>query len=62
LQVTDYIDFLLQKHTLSAVNPIEITREEKEELERRLDDFEANPSAAVSLDSVMNKMLANYGL
>jgi len=58
-QVVDYVDFLIQRY---HKEPDELTETEKQTLEKRFAHYRNDPSQAVEVEKVKDRLLKKYEL
>ncbi len=65
-QVTDFVDFLLNKHFRNKPAPAsdepELTLAQKTELDKRYQEYLENPESVVSIEIMKTRLMQKYGL
>jgi hypothetical protein len=61
-QVADFVAFLKLKYLRQQAEDFELTDEELEELERRWEEYDAQPDTAIDVADFKKWMTAQYGI
>jgi len=64
-QVSDFVDFLLNRHFQGKAAPPdepELTAEQKAELDKRYQEYLDDPDSAISIEVLKTRLMKKYGL